>query len=484
MKRELLMESLLGETRLAVIEDGRLCELFVERPGAEAVAGSVCLGRVENVVPGMNAAFVDIGQAKNGFLSAGDIPTALPGAPRIEALVKPGQSLLVQVMKAQSGQKGHRLSGRITLPGRLLALMPQERCVGVSHRIDDPAERERLQGIGQALLGEARPGLILRTAAAGAEAADIGAEYRRLAADWSAIQDRAAHATAPAKLYDNDSLLLRCARDMLDGDTEAVWADGQALYEALRGCAATFSPALADRVRLFDGDTPLFDLNRVDRQLDRALGRYVWLDSGGSLVIDETEAMTVIDVNTGKFTGKRDVEETLFRINCEAAAEVIRQLRLRDIGGIVIVDFIDMKDASNNDRLLERLKTLTKADRNRLTVVGMTGLGLVELTRKRQRKSLSRQLLHTCTACGGSGLAPSHETTARRAARELWRRRRGGDHSPLLVEATEKAAGWMQTIGAPEGGRAYVAAREMPPGEYAISPADESRLPQGAKLLK
>ena len=486
MTRTILMESVRMETRLAVIEDDRLCELYVERPNSDDATGSIYLGRVENVLPGMNAAFVDIGMEKNGFLYAGDIRLGdqalqkrLDGL-RIERLVRPGQEILVQVTKAQSGQKGHRLSSHLTLPGRTLVLLPEVAYAGVSRKIGDSAERERLLGIARGLIGDSGMGLIVRTAAEGLPEAELAGEFETLVSQWRAIAARARHAIAPEKVFDNESLALRCARDLLGDDVDAVWVDDSALFDQMKNLA----PRWTDRIHRYEGQMPLFDLHRVDTRLDKALRKYVWLKSGGSLVIEETEAMTVIDVNTGKFTGKRDLEETLFRLNCEAAEEIARQLRLRDIGGIVIVDFIDMKEPANNEKLLDLLRELAKNDRSRLSVVGMTGLGLVEISRKRARRALSKQLLHICSDCGGDGVVPSHETTARRIVHEVWRRRRLGETHPMLIEAAEPVAGWLRTIGVPGDGAVYLCKRDMKPGEYALSPADVAHLPEHCKQLK
>lgn len=490
MKQTILMESLRMETRMAVIEDGALCELYVERPDSGELMGSIILGRVENVLPGMNAAFVDIGLEKNGFLYAGDIQISdrelqkkLDGL-RIEKLVRPGQDILVQVVKAQSGQKGHRVSSHLTLPGRALVLLPETGYVGVSRKITDPARRDRLHAAAQALVRDTGMGLIVRTAAEDLPEEQLSREFQALTDQWRDIENRARHAVAPKKVFSNDSLILKCVRDRLDQDVDAVWADGQALYDSLRACAESLAPRWADRIRLHEGQMPLFDLHRVDAQLDKALKKYVWLKSGGSLVIEETEAMTVIDVNTGKFTGNRDLEETVFKLNLEAAEEIARQLRLRDIGGIVIVDFIDMTRPENNERLLECLRECFRRDKNRTAVVGMTGLGLVEITRKKARRPLSKQLLHTCSDCGGDGAVPSHETTARRIVRELWRRRRMGETNPVLIRASESVVKWIKTIGVPDGGTVYLSKCDMKPGEYAIDPADPARLPDNCRQLK
>ena len=490
MKRTILLETLLGETRMAVIEDDRLCELYVDRPGSDDATGSIYLGRVENVLPGMNAAFVDIGMEKNGFLYAGDIQVGDPALQkrldglRVERLVRPGQEILVQVVKAQSGQKGHRVSSHLTLPGRALVLLPEVRYVGVSRKIADDGERRRLRAAADALVRDTGMGLIVRTAAAGLPEEALKREFDALIAQWRDIKTRAAVATAPKRVFSNTGLTLKCVRDRLSGDVDAVWADGSALYDDLKARSEALAPEWADRIRLYDGETPLFDLYRVDAQLDKALKKYVWLKSGGSLVIEETEAMTVIDVNTGKFTGRRDLEETLFRLNCEAAEEIVRQLRLRDVGGIVIVDFIDMEDPADNDRLLALLRELAKTDQSRLSVVGMTGLGLIALTRRKDRRPLSKQLLHTCSACGGDGVTPSHETTARRVVREVSRRRRRGETNPVLITAAEPVVKRLKAIGVPEGGGVYAVKGDQKPGEYDIAPADEAHLPEQCKRLK
>ncbi len=493
MNQTLLIERVLDQTRLAVIEDGALCELHIERPGSENLTGNIYLGRVENVLPGMNAAFVDIGIEKKGFLAAEDAgaPTADTDrgagreAPRIGDIARPGQPILVQAVKAQPGAKGPRLTREISLPGRLMALMPAGKHVGVSRKLADAGERERLISIGRALTEKDGFGLILRTAADGAGADAIGEEYAFLAARWREIENRAAHTVAPKLLYDDNRLAIRAVRERLGARTEALWVDDPGLCEEICGLARRLAPQYADRVRLHAGEVPLFDLYRVDAQADMALQKYVWLKSGGSLVIEETEALTVADVNTGKNVGRRDVEDTILQNNLEAARELMRQLRLRDIGGIVVADFIDMASDAHRQALLNELRACADRDMNRTKVAGITALGLVELTRKKVRQSLNRQMLHTCSHCGGNGVVFSHETTARRAIRELWRRRRGGDATPMLCQAAPEVCGWMQTIGAPEGGAAYVLPEsDMEAGEYRLSPVDPAALPAGVKTLK
>lgn len=489
----LLLERVRDETRLAVIEDGRLMELYVQRPGMENLTGNIYLGRVERVLPGMSAAFVELGMEKNGYLAAGDIAAPAGDAALASALrdadplkrARPGQAMLTQVVKSQPGGKGPRLSGHITLPGRLMALLTDVQYVGVSRKIADKEERERLHGLGKRLMGEGGPGMILRTAAEGASEEALRAEYERLCRWWEGLRTRAEHVIPPKLLHDDNALPMRAVRDRLGERTEALWVDGESLYGEVLELAKTLAPAWMERIKLHDSPTPLFDLYKVDAQADKALQKYVWLKSGGSLVIEETEALTVVDVNTGKNVGKRDAEDTIFKANCEAAKEMMRQLRLRDIGGIVVADFIDMKREEHNQALLELLRELAKEDATRVNIVGMTGLGLVELTRKKERQSLSRQLLHTCSDCDGNGAVPSHETTARRIVREIARSRRMGDAGTKLIEANGKVVGWIKTVGLEEGGAVYLRADEtFKAGAYRVSPVDEGHLPVSAKRVK
>lgn len=482
VKQILLMERVMDQTRLAVIEDGALCELYEQRPSGENLSGNIYLGRVENVLPGMNAAFVDIGMEKKGFLAAGDIRlfsqgdralSTMLGKARIEKLVRPGQQVLVQVIRAQPGAKGPRLSCHITLPGRTMVLLAGISYVGVSRKIGDNCERARLRDIGLSLTGDGADGVIIRTAARGLDEAALRAEFTVLKAQWADLKRRAEYTAAPKLLHDDNDLALHAVRDRLTEDVEAVWTDDESCFDRMTALAGAMAPGLADRIQMHSGETPLFDLYRVDSQIDRALERYVWLKSGGSLVIDETEAMTVVDVNTSKNTGRRDADDTILDANCEAARELMRQLRLRDIGGMVVVDFIDMRREGDREKLMDVLRVYAEADRNRTRVVDITALGLVELTRKRVRQSLSRQLTHTCSACGGNGTVPSHETTARRAMRDLWRRRRAGDGTALRLEAAPAVCGWIKKIGLPEGGAVKLLPTDtMAAGEYRFTPME------------
>ncbi len=430
----LLMERAPGEVRLAVLEDGKLCELYSERAGSAGLTGNIYAGRVENVVRGMNAAFVDIGLKRNGFLSLDDAP------PELRGRLRPGQMLPVQVEREGAGSKGPRLKCQLSIAGRCSVLLPDFRYAGVSKKIEDAAERDRLFGIASRLCEAHGSGMIARTEAEGAPRAEIEADYLRLLADWRRIEAEVNHASAPRLIRADADLALKAVRDMLSEDVERIRTDDAGLYAELRAHALALAPELAERIELVACETPLFDLMRVDHQLDEALSRRVNLKSGGNLVIDETEALTVIDVNSAKFTGKREARETILRLNCEAAEEIARQLRLRDVGGIVIVDFIDMEDAEDREALLARFREAVARDSNRVNVLGVTALGLVELTRKRERLSLLRQWTRDCSACGGSGREWSYESVAHRAARELWRRRRMGDSSAYRIVAGERVA--------------------------------------------
>lgn len=467
-RRELALERVQGQTRLAVIEDGKLCEIYYERGNQAKLAGNIYAGRVQNVLPGMNAAFVDIGLRKNGFLYAGDIGIdtrdqqalrdQLEGA-RIEKMLRPGQMVVVQVTKEPGGDKGPRLSGNLSLPGRLTVLLPTIRYAGVSRKIGDVAERERLFAVARQLSAESGMGVIVRTAAEGADADELRADFARIAQDWRRLETEARHSAQPRMIQSDGDLALRAVRDMLDEDVDCVRTDDRALFERLTACARALTPALEDRIALHGSDAPLFDLLRVDHQLEAAFDRRVYLKSGGNLVIDETEALTVIDVNTAKFTGKKSLEETIFRLNCEAADEIARQLRLRDLGGIIVIDFIDMETARAREALIAHLRAALSRDRNRTNVLGMTALGLVEMTRKKVRRPLSRQLMRDCGACLGSGREWTYESAAYRAVREIWRRRRMGDTTAYRIVTSAPVADWIRRIGLPEGGGA-----ELDPG--------------------
>lgn len=492
MKREILLDSLCGQRRLAVLEDDSLCEIYFERTGSESISGNIYAGHVENVLPGMNAAFVNIGLEKNAFLYAGDIQMNTRGEKEltdalsdlnIRDLVRPGQQILVQVVKESGGTKGPRVSSHITLAGRLLVLLPTMRYVGVSRKITDQDERARLRTCAETLMADSCCGMIVRTVAEGVEEDVLRAEYAALVERWEGIRSRGTITKAPALVYGDNGLITRAVRDMLDEGTAYVTTDDTDLYAALVETAKLIAPAYVDRIRRDLGSIPLFDARGIDAEISSALNRRVWLKSGGYLVIDYAEALTVIDVNTGKYVGKKSLDDTIFKTNSEAALEIARQLRLRDIGGIVIVDFIDMNTQEQRDMLLATLREAIARDRTHTNVADITSLGLVELTRKKTRPPLHRLIKHVCDVCDGTGLVDDYETIARRALYELRRRHRAQPDQAFVVTVPRQVAGILISIGAPRGVIAHVVAEDSAIGQITIEALDRARLPGDAKHM-
>ncbi len=490
MEKKFLLESVMDQTRLAVIEDGALCEMHMDRHGEEKLTGNLYLGRVQNILPGMNAAFVDIGLAKNAFLYAGDIGTDAPELAaqmkemRIERMIHSGQEILVQVIKEPGGTKGCRISQHITIPGRTTVLLPTVKYAGVSKKITDSEEHERLYAIARKISDRIGMGVIIRTAAQGESEEALALDCDRTQSLWREIDRRARCTKAPKRVDIDGSLVVRMVRDMLDASVASIEVDGETLFEETRQALQTFAPEFTDILHLHTAETPLFDLYRIDTQMDRALNRMIYLKSGGTLVVDETEALTVIDVNTGKFVGKKSLEETIFKLNCEAVREIARLLRLRDIGGIIIIDFIDMNAQSQREALLDLLRTELKSDQNRTNVLGFTQLGLVEMTRKKVRPPITKQLLHTCGDCLGAGMVESHETLARKAVRQLWVRAHQGAQGAYLIEALPPIASRIQKIGVPDGIQGYLMQSETVEGGFRIAPTDANQAIKKAIRLK
>ncbi|MQA04301.1 MAG: Rne/Rng family ribonuclease [Streptosporangiales bacterium] len=410
--RVMVVRQVEDRTQIAICEDGVLVEHYVERGAAQSYVGNVYLGRVQNVLPSMEAAFIDIGRGRNAVLYAGEVNFAgveLGNQPkRIESVLKSGQSVLVQVTKGPVGQKGARLTSQIGLPGRYLVYSPEGSTAGISRKLPDK-ERDRLkQVLKQALPDEG--GVIVRTAAEGASEEELGRDVSRLVAQWETIQQKAKSANAPALLYEEPDLTVRVIRDAFNEDFSKLVVAGEESWEMIEPYVQHVAPHLADRVERWTDSKDVFAAYRIDEQLAKALDRKVFLPSGGSLVVDRTEAMTVIDVNTGKFTGQGgNLEETVTRNNLEAAEEIVRQLRLRDIGGIVVVDFIDMVLESNRDLVLRRLVECLARDRTRHQVAEVTSLGLVQMTRKRIGQGLLEAFSKPCDCCDGRGLHVSLE---------------------------------------------------------------------------
>ena len=496
MKKQILIESELGQTRLALLEDGELAEYYVERSGQESLPGNIYVGRVANILPGMQAAFVDIGLEKNAFLHAGDIKIDKSdfgadadnierqlASQSIGRMVRMGQSLLVQVIKDPGGTKGPRISSHVTLPGRLAVLLPTVSYVGISRRIEDEEARARLRAAAEACRPD-NMGLIVRTAAAAATEDDLRRDVKSLVRLWQSIQTRAQHSAAPALIHRDEGLIHRAVRDMLSEDVENMLVEGEAPFKNARETALMLSPDLAGRIALYEGKTPLFDAYRVDAMFEKACQRRVWLKSGGFLVVDYTEALTVIDVNTGKYVGSKSLDDTVYKINCEAAREIVHQLRLRDVGGIVIIDFIDMEAEERREGLLALLRQLLRQDRTKTNLVGMTSLGLVEMTRKKLHQPMHTQLRRPCPACGGSGLTDSAETVARRILHELRGRAGHEEAAAWVIKASTNVTEQLQLIGAPAGIRAFVLTEVVWPDErYVVEPAFGSDLPAKARPL-
>jgi ribonuclease E len=402
-------------TQIAVLEDGVLVEHYVARKDQTSMVGNVYLGKVQNVLPSMEAAFVDIGRGRNAVLYAGEVnydASAIEGrAPRIEQALKSGQSVLVQVTKDPIGHKGARLTSQVSLPGRYMVYVPDGRLSGISRKLPD-TERSRLKGILKRLTPE-DAGVIIRTAAEGASEEDLERDLNRLHAQWEDIEKKAQSASAPAMIYGEPDVVIRVIRDIFNEDFKELVVQGDDEWETVDNYVRWVAPDLAERTRKWTEGEDVFAAFRVDEQLAKALDRKVWLPSGGYLVIDRTEAMVVVDVNTGKFTGKGgNLEETVTKNNIEAAEEIVRQLRLRDLGGIIVIDFIDMVLESNRDLVLRRLMECLGRDRTRHQVAEVTSLGLVQMTRKRVGQGLLEAFSEVCKECGGRGVILTHDPVA------------------------------------------------------------------------
>ena len=421
--REMLISHDAHETRVAVLEDRRLVELYVERP-KRSVVGNVYLGKVKDVLPGMQAAFVDVGLEKNAFLYIDEIvsPEGVADAPRrdIQSLLKPGQQLMVQVLKDPMGTKGARVTTEITLPGRFLVLMPFSSFVGVSRKLDE-AERERLSAVIEPRVPEGL-GVIVRTAAAGASPKELEGDLEFLLRLWRRVQHQGREGLAPEIVYTEMDVAMRLVRDVFSEDFRRLVIDDKRLHDKVVSFLKKTAPKLVKRVHLHKERRSLFESHTLQDEIDAAVLRVVPLASGGHLTIDRTEALTAIDVNTGSYVGRKNLEDTVVRTNLEAAVEVVRQLRLRDIGGIIVIDFIDMEDAANRTRVMKRLTEALERDRTKTRVSDMSRLGLVELTRKNVTDGLYGVLTEPCPCCHGEGRVLSEVTrriTVERRLREV-----------------------------------------------------------------
>jgi ribonuclease G len=448
MTQEVLVNVGLRETRAALLENGQLQEVFIERTSHRGLVSNIYKGRVSRVLPGMQAAFIEIGLQRTAFLHASDIaPPALdeediegPRAENIRELVSEGREILVQVLKDPIGTKGARLTTYISIPSRYLVYLPKGQGIGVSARIEDEAERQRLRELVGDLLNpsdhERLGGYIVRTVAEGASREALRADMLFLRRLWELISQRALQ-VAPGELVHEDlPLASRLLRDLLAAGMERVMVDDEDAYRRMLDFTDTFVPELSGRLEHYKGDRPIFDLYGIEDELERALDRRVQLKSGGHLVIDQTEAMTTIDVNTGAYVGHRNLEDTIFRTNLEASEAIARQLRLRNLGGIIIVDFIDMHEPEHRRQVMQSLERNLQADPARTQVCEVSALGLVEMTRKRTRESIEQMMCEPCPTCAGKGMVKTPESVCYEIFREIARQACRFDFQEVMLLAS------------------------------------------------
>ena len=429
MSEEILINITPMESRVAVVENGVLQEVHVERTQKRGIVGNIYKGKVVRVLPGMQAAFVDIGLERAAFIHAAEISSREGSAVEpISALVHEGQSLVVQVTKDPIGSKGARLTTQLSIPSRYLVYMPRTAHVGISLKIEDEAERERLKQVVADCIAaegiEETGGFILRTAADGARSEDILADIRYLRRLWLQISSQMQSAATPSVIYEDLSLALRTLRDLVNAKIEKIRIDSRETFQKVCQFVDELMPEVADRLEHYPGERPIFDLYGVEDEIQKALERKVLLKSGGYLIIDPTEAMTTIDVNTGGFVGHRTLEETIFKTNLEAATAIARQMRQRNLGGIIIIDFIDMEDEEHQRQVLRTLEKQLERDHAKTNIIGITELGLVQMTRKRTRESLTQVLCESCPSCQGRGLQKTAETICYEIFREILREAR------------------------------------------------------------
>jgi len=444
MNREILINVNQRESRAAVLDSGVLQEIYIERTSRRGLTSNIYKGKVSRVLPGMQAAFIEIGLQRTAFLHARDIHQKVavgndlqdlpPG--NIDDLVNEGNDILVQVVKDPLGTKGARLSTYITLPSRFLVYLPKGSGVGVSTRIEDPDERQRLRELVQGFVDEnSRGGFIVRTAAEGAGFDELRADMVFLQKLWDVISEKALRTKVGKLVHEDLELPLRIMRDVTGREISRVLVDSENVFERMREFSRMFIPEMLPKLELYAEERPVFDLHGVEDEIQKALDRKVLLKSGGYLIIDQTEAMTTIDVNTGGFVGHRNLEETIFKTNLEAAVAIARQLRLRNLGGIIILDFIDMEDEVHRTRVLEALQRSLEADNARTNVCEVSSLGLVEMTRKRTRESLENMLCEPCPTCEGRGRVKTSETVCHEIFREILRHTSQFEFQNILVLA-------------------------------------------------
>ncbi|MCB1983964.1 MAG: ribonuclease G [Burkholderiales bacterium] len=442
MDNEILINITPQETRVAILEQGVTQELHIERTSCCGIVGNIYNGRVSRVLPGMQSAFIDIGLERAAFLHVADIWESNRNgefAKPIEKLLFQGNNILVQVIKDAIGMKGARLSTQISLAGRMLVYLPQESHIGISQRIEDDEEREILrQKLLHVLPNEESGGYIIRTMAEAADEDDLRADIEYLHKLWRDIQETALTVAAPVLLYQDLDLSHRVLRDFANKNTSCIQVDSRENHQRLIAFANSYIPNMADRISLYAGERPLFDLYGVEDEIQKSLAKRVNLKSGGYVIIDQTEALTTMDVNTGGFIGVRNFDDTIFKTNLEAAQVIARQLRLRNIGGIIIVDFIDMDSEEHKNSVLKEFKKALSKDRTRMTVNDFSSLGLVEMTRKRMRESLSHILCEPCPTCDGRGEIRTAQTICYEILRELLRESRQFNANEFRILASQQ----------------------------------------------
>ena len=443
-REEILVNVTPSEVRAALLENGVLQEVFIERAAKRGLISNIYKGRVLRVLPGMQAAFIDVGLARTAFLHASDIaPRGGAGdrgegeLPGIRDLVREGDDLLVQVVKDPLGNKGARLTTFITLPARYLVLLPRGDGVGVSARIENDAERERLRALVEELLTEQglECGAIVRTVAESCDVEMLAADLKYLMRLWDVVQQRCSEKVVQKLIHEDLSLPLRVLRDLVTSDVDQILVDNEQEFDAMQEFAATFLPEVEATIEHYKRRRPIFDLHGIEDDIQKALDRNIPLKSGGYVIFDQTEAMTTIDVNTGGYVGHRNLEETIYRTNLEAAVAIARQLRLRNLGGIIIIDFIDMVEADHRENVLRALEDAMARDHARHQITPVSPLGLVEMTRKRTRESLQHILCEDCQSCEGRGFVMTAETVCFEVFREIIRQARQFEFDEVLVLA-------------------------------------------------
>jgi ribonuclease G len=447
VSEEILINSTPSETRVALVESGMLQEVWLERASHSAYLGNIYKGVVSRVLPGLQAAFIDIGLERTAFLHARDMvrqdPVTVgeepPAEPHISSLLRPGDHIIVQVIKDPLGSKGARLTTNISVPSRFLVLLPDCDVVGISVRIEEELERNRLKELVYTLRDDQEGhGYIVRTNAEGVNDFALSADMVYLGKVWQAIEERSKVAEPASCVFEDLSLPTRALRDMMHEDVDRVRIDSSEVFEKARDFARRFVPDWLDRIEEYSSERPIFDLFGVEDEIENALKPPVALKSGGYLVFDQTEAMTTIDVNTGGYVGHRNLEETIYKTNLEAAQAIARQLRLRNLGGIIIIDFIDMSDEEQRRQVMSSLERALERDHVKTAVSEISSLGLVEMTRKRTTESLERRLCTPCPYCDGRGTVKSTETVCLEIFREIMRSSRQFEASKLMVLASSK----------------------------------------------